>query len=105
MNRTAAAALCAAFALLPLQAQTFGEIAGAVTDSSGAVVVGASVTVTNAGTNQVRKVESNQSGNFTIPFLVPGLYNVDVAAAGFKTAQRKGVDLQVGAVARLDFSL
>ena len=40
-----------------------------------------------------------------LPFLVPGLYDVRVENAGFKVATRRGVDLQLGAVARIDFNL
>ena len=88
-----------------LAAQNFGEITGAVSDSSGAIVVAASVTATNAATNAVRKVETNQNGVYSIPFLVPGTYNVRAESQGFKAAARNGVVLQVGATARLDFTL
>ena len=56
-----------------LLAQTFGEITGTVTDANGAVVVGASVTVIGVSTNRIRRVESNQTGNYTVPFLVPDI--------------------------------
>src|SRR6266568_856016 len=88
-----------------LRAQTFGEITGTVTDATGAVVVGASVTVTNLSTNQIRRVETNRTGNYTVPFLVPGIYNVQAENAGFKTATRSNVDLQVETVARINFPL
>ncbi|HYM12025.1 MAG TPA: carboxypeptidase-like regulatory domain-containing protein, partial [Bryobacterales bacterium] len=94
-----------AAAALPLGAQNFGEITGAVSDSSGAVITGASITVTSTTTNQVRRAATNESGTYTVPFLVPGLYDVRAESAGFKVATRRGVDLQVGAVARIDFSL
>src|SRR5262245_21355059 len=92
-------------AVLPLGAQNFGEITGAVTDSTGAIIAGAAVTVTNAATNQVRRDTTNETGNYSVPFLVPGLYDVRVENHSFKVATRKGVDLQIGAVARIDFSL
>src|SRR6266851_4701743 len=88
-----------------LRAQTFGEFTGTITDASGAVVAAAAVKVSHAATNQVRQVTSNESGNFTVPFLAPGIYDITVEKEGFKTATRKGVDLQVGAVARLNFTL
>src|SRR5207247_48244 len=69
------------------------------------VVVGASVTVTNLSTNQIRRVETNRTGNYTVPFLVPGIYNVQAENAGFKTATRSNVDLQVETVARINFPL
>ena len=92
-------------AALPLCAQNFGEITGAVTDPSGAIVVGATVTVTNAATNVARKVQTNATGNYTAPFLVPGVYNVRAEQQGFGTETRSGIQLQVGAVARIDFKL
>ncbi len=90
---------------LPLLAQNYGEITGSVADSSGAVVAGASVTVTNTGTNATRQVQTSATGNYSLPFLVPGFYNVRVEQAGFKTDSRTGLNLQVGAVARIDFGL
>src|SRR5437867_5997114 len=97
--------LIIALAAPPLSAQNFGEITGAVSDSTGAVITGAAVTVMSTATNQVRRVTTNETGNYSVPFLVPGLYDVRVENSGFKVATRKGVNLQVGAVARIDFSL
>jgi hypothetical protein len=85
-------------------AQTFGEITGTVTDSSGAVVEGAAIAVTNTATGQVREVQTNATGNYTLPFLVPGVYTARAAAASFKAATRR-IELQVGAVARVNFTL
>ncbi|HZT33468.1 MAG TPA: TonB-dependent receptor [Bryobacteraceae bacterium] len=94
-----------AWCALRLGAQNFGEITGTVADATGAVIAGASVTVTNTATNQVRQVATNDTGNYSIPYLVPGSYDVKVENPGFKTATRKGIDLQVGAAARIDFKL
>src|SRR5438874_6018258 len=88
-----------------IQAQTFGEITGTITDSSAAVVPSATVSITNTQTNQTRKVQTNESGNYTAPFLVPGSYELRVQQQGFKAAMRRGVELQVGDVARVDFTL
>ena len=76
-----------------------------VTDTTGGVLVGALVTVRNVATNQVRRVEPNATGNYTVSFLVPGIYDVQVESSGFKTANRRGVDLQVGATARINVAL
>src|SRR5713226_8272217 len=92
-------------AAAPVSAQTFGEITGTVTDPSGAVVTGAGITVTNVATHQIRTVQSNQAGNYTVPFLVPGVYDIHAEMAGFKRAERKGLTLQVSDVARVDFAL
>ena len=80
-----------------LSGQNFGEITGTVTDQSGAVMVGSTITITSAATNQVRRVVTNENGAYSAPYLVPGVYNVVVTNTGFKSADRPGVDLQVGA--------
>ena len=85
-----------------LRAQNFAEITGNVTDPSGAVIAGATVTVTNTATNQKRNTVTNDTGTYSLPYLVPGVYDLHVAAAGFKGSTRKALELQVGAVARID---
>ena len=72
--------MCAALSL----AQT-GSIQGTVTDSVGAVVQGAEITVKNLGSNAVRTVTSSGTGAFSIPSLPPGNYDVTVKMASFKT--------------------
>src|SRR5947208_14300403 len=89
----------------PLFAQTFGQITGLVTDSSGGVLVGAAVTVTNPQTSFTRTDNTNTSGIYSFPNLLPGLYSVKVSTAGFQSAIRSGIELQVEQVARLDFQL
>jgi hypothetical protein len=92
-------------AVVPLGAQNFAEITGTVSDSTGAVITGASLTIMSTATHQVRQTTTNETGNYSVPFLIPGLYEVRVERPGFKIATRRGVDLQVGVVARIDFSL
>ena len=89
-----------------LQAQeTRGQILGRVTDPTGAVVVGAAVTGVNTGTN-VRTVGStNQSGDFVLPFLIPGAYTVTVEMTGFKKFVQEGIGVQVNDRATLNVSL
>ena len=77
-------------AALPLCAQNYGEINGTVTDPTGAIIGGATVTVTNTATNIARTVQTNASGNYTVPFLAPGLYDVRAEQAGFKAVSRAG---------------
>src|SRR6266566_2908962 len=88
-----------------LFAQTYGKITGAITDASGAVVEGARVSVRNTATSQVREALTNQTGVYDVPFLVPGSYVVRVEKQGFKSATRSDVLLQVGDVARVDFTV
>jgi hypothetical protein len=97
------------FAILALAAQPLAaqnsEITGTVTDPTGAAIAGATVDVVRTGTNLVRSVTTNEAGNYAVPFLVPGIYDVSAQTEGFKVSSRKGVDLQVGQVARIDFHL
>lgn len=86
------------------QEQT-GTITGTVTDSSGAVIPDATVTITNTDTQSVRAVTSNATGSYTVPYLQPGNYSVKAEKAGFKLVNRTGLELRVGDVARMDFSM
>src|ERR1700739_4332399 len=62
---------------------TRAEIQGKVTDSTGAVVSGAQVTVLETGTGVATHTASNSAGEFALPFLTPGHYEVDVEMQGF----------------------
>src|ERR1041385_4422512 len=86
-------------------AQTQGQITGVVTDPTGSIVIGATVTVTNPQTNVARQTATNSAGLYSFPSLQPGVYNVKVESSGFGTEVRNGVELQVDQVARLDFQL
>ena len=55
-----------------LRAQTLGEITGVVSDSTGAVILGAKVTATNTGTNAARAATSTDSGVYSFPAMQPG---------------------------------
>ncbi len=72
-----------------------GEIAGTVTDPSGAIVVGATVTATNVDTGVKTARPSNSAGGYQILQLQPGKYTVEAVAPGFKTFKREGITLQV----------
>jgi hypothetical protein len=76
--------------------ETTGVISGTVTDSSGAVVPGATVTITNIDRNAIiRVVKTDQGGAYTAPILPIGHYAVKVEAASFKTYEKTGVVLNV----------
>jgi hypothetical protein len=81
------------------------EITGTVTDSSGAVIAGATVVVTNPQTNAQRTAVTNESGVYSLPSLAPGTYNVRVENQGFGSQVRNGIELQTSQVAKLDFAL
>ena len=93
--------------LLPSQAfaQTFGQITGQVTDSSGGVLVGASVVVTSAQTGATRDTVTNSAGSYVFPNLLPGEYTVRVELQGFETKVSSGIQLQVQQTVRLDVAL
>jgi hypothetical protein len=102
------ALICAAMLLLCASAfaQEFrGTILGRVTDSSGGIVAGAEIRVVNADTNVAVNSTSNQDGNYQVPFLNPGNYNVIVDHPGFKKIERQGVRVSVTAQIALDFAL
>ncbi len=90
----------------PVAAQTsFGTILGDVTDESGAVVPGVSVTVTNEGTGNARIVSTNESGGFAVPSLPPAVYSVSAEMPGFSQSQQTGVTLAVNQTLRVDLTL
>ena len=86
-----------------VSAQTSGEITGLVTDSSGAAVSGATATVTNKATGAARKVVTNSEGLYSFPSLMPGVYELKVEQAGFKTARLDNIALEVQQAARLEW--
>jgi hypothetical protein len=85
--------------------ETRGTILGTVTDSSGATIPNARVTVTNLGTGVAAPSTTNTEGAYAVPFLIPGTYNVKVEHDGFKSAERQPVALRVADRLRLDFVL
>jgi hypothetical protein len=91
-------------AWLVAQAVT-GTILGTVTDSTGAVMPGATVTLTNAGTGLVRSLTTNANGEYTAPSLPTGRYTVKGELSGFKTVMVAGVDLGVDQHLRINVKL
>jgi hypothetical protein len=82
--------------LLPAQSSVSGAISGTVTDSSGAVITGATVTLTNTDRGQViRVLQTSSTGFFTAGSLPLGTYSVSVASPGFKTDLVTGIVLHV----------
>src|SRR5215831_2532034 len=88
---------CLIFASLGYaQSSASATIVGQVTDSQGLVVPNATVTATNTATGVPHTAKTTSSGNYTIPNLSPGIYDVKVEAPSFAAAQAKGVKLNVG---------
>jgi len=103
---------CLAVALVSLVlvsvavAQTFrGTILGTVTDSSGAVVSGATVKVRNVDTGLERTAQTTPDGSYAVPELPIGTYDVTISQSGFETMVNKGVGVNVAAQSRVDAAL
>ena len=89
-----------------LLAQTTStSILGTVTDATGAAVSGVKVTAKNVGTNVQSATLTTGSGDYTLPLLDVGEYQVTVEAPGFKLETRSGIRLQINEKVRADFQL
>src|SRR5262249_7379096 len=87
------------------EAQTFrGSISGRVTDSSGAVLPGVSVTATNDATGVARNTTSSDTGDYSIPDLQLGMYTVEATLQGFQTVQTK-VEVTVSRIVTADLKM
>src|SRR6266567_8347016 len=87
------------------QAGATGTILGTVTDSSGAIVSNAKVTVTNTATNVDFRTVTGSSGDFNAPSLNPGPYKVTVEAPGFEKYLTSNIVLTVNQKVRIDAAL
>jgi len=97
-----------AIALLFVSLQVFAQeatLVGTVTDPSGAVVPNAKITATNAETGVARTITTNESGQYVLPGVHIGHYDVKAEAPGLKIAEQKGIVLAVGDRARVDFAM
>jgi hypothetical protein len=82
-----------------------GVISGIVTDSSGAIVPGASVTVTQQETNVRATLSTNEAGFYSAPALHPGHYDVAVGKEGFQAQRKTGIELRVQDRLEVNFNL
>src|SRR6266571_5817490 len=90
---------------LPLFSQgSAGRILGTVTDQSGGVISGATVSVTDTERGVTKTLVTNEAGEYNAPNLTPGAYKVRVEAKGFKTVERQNVVFEVGKEIRVDLS-
>ncbi len=100
--------LCTAFlatASIARAQEITGEIAGTITDPSGAAVPNASVTATDLLTGVAWPTKTNSAGLYDFPRLAIGQYSLKVSAAGFKTAVRGAFTLQMNQIARVNIVL
>ncbi|MFN7919538.1 MAG: carboxypeptidase regulatory-like domain-containing protein [Bryobacteraceae bacterium] len=107
MNRIALAASAALILAVRIHAQTgaTANLLGTVTDPTGGVIAGATITAVNADTRLTRTVTTDGSGNYTIFSLPIGRYDVRAQAAGFRVSEVKDVTLTIDQRARIDHRL
>lgn len=110
MLRTALVlALCACASLLlsvPASAQSiYGSIFGTVSDSTGAAIPNATVTVTDVSKGTIVTATSNASGDYSVPHLIPDVYNLKVTAKGFKAFEATGISVLADTAPRIDPTL
>ncbi|PYX50559.1 MAG: hypothetical protein DMG79_05580 [Acidobacteria bacterium] len=101
--RIFALAVCA----LPMYGQTAntGAIAGTVSDPTGALVAGAALVVKSQATQEERDLITDAEGNFSVPFLSPGNYDLTVRAPRFEPLVLQGVQVRITEVSRLKIQL
>jgi hypothetical protein len=87
------------------QTATAADMEGVVRDDSGAVIIGAKITVTNIDTGVVRTTTSDDGGRYRVSSLPPGQYKLHAEHTGYAAAEREGLVLQIGQVATIDVRL
>ncbi len=94
------------FICAPLFSQgNLGRITGTITDQSGGVIAGATVTVKDLARGLSRNLTTGDSGEYNAPNLLPGSYAVRAEAKGFKATEQQNILLEVGKEIRVDLSL
>jgi hypothetical protein len=83
----------------------FGRILGDVTDQSGGVISGATVTIVDTQRGVARTLTTDEAGAYNAPTLIPGTYTVRAEAKGFKKIERQNVVLEVGHEVRIDLTV
>jgi hypothetical protein len=90
---------------VPLAAQSQSRLTGTVTDTSGAVIPGAPVTLRNASTGVEQTATTNESGVYNFPYVAPGSYELSVAYEGFKSYSQTGLTIETGYTRTVDVAL
>lgn len=99
------AALILAFCGAAAGQASYGSIAGTVSDSSGAVLPEAKVTLTNLGTSEKRAMLTNKDGFYEFINLVPGQFRIDIEKSGFKHFDQEPITVEVQQVAHIDVAM
>ena len=90
----------------PAMAQSvYGSIYGTVTDTSGAAIPGATITVKDVSKGTVVTATSNASGDYSVPHLIPDVYDLSVTAKGFQRFDAKGISVLADTAPRIDPTL
>src|SRR2546423_510635 len=105
MSKKVVVFLCMLLFVAAAFPQTTASIRGSVTDPSGAAVVGAKVTVKNPSSGIERSAIINSSGDYEVPALPPGNYNVEIQMQGFQSQKAEGVVLAVSQNSVQNFGL
>src|ERR1700757_4038337 len=87
------------------QGSSTGRITGSVTDSTGAVIGGATVSVTDTQRGTTRTLTTDEVGAYNAPELIPGTYVVKAEFPGFKATERQNIVVEVGKEYRVDMSI
>ena len=110
MSKGSLVSLRSVFLILPLATIAFaqserGTIAGSVTDSSGAIIQGAKIKVTNQATGVGIDATTNETGEYLVPSLQPGTYTVRAEKSGFRPTEDKGLAVDAGMTVRATLKL
>src|SRR5215471_21582044 len=97
--------LCMFTSAVSLSAQATGRIFGSVTDPSGAIIPGVSVTITDMERGTSRSLTTDESGAYNAPSLALGTYRISAELPGFKTVERTNVVLEIAKELKIDLSL
>ena len=85
--------------------ETRGQILGRITDATGSVVSGAKVAGRNLATNVAATAITNGTGDYALPFLIPGIYGVTVEMQGFRGFKQDNLEVQIDATVTLNVKL
>jgi hypothetical protein len=106
MQSSVTVCLFGALSVIALWSQSVDTgILGTISDSSGAVIAGATVNITHSATGTVHTVVTGGNGAYEVRYLVPGEYVVDVRQAGFRSERSSSITLRIGQMARVNFTI
>lgn len=105
---TASIVIAIVIAIVPtasMSAQTFGNVSGQVSDTTGAAISQAAITLKNVATGAVRSTTTTATGDYAFSAIPPAVYTIQVTHKGFKTATSSNVQVEVQQSVRQDFTL